>query len=254
MAVQGSGFGPAPRRRRIATPARESRVVEEAAATPAGLSRLDIGVIIVLVAMGFAGVVGLIAVFDAGSDVTAFGIGFGAALLIFQAGATIACALACLARRRFEALSIGALVAAGLSVDLFLLAIWLDIDDETYGKVRRHRLRLGVLRSAHPRAGARRPAPRQSRPLALSRRDRRVPARRHPRVRADPLGRRRRERRRRSDRHHVHRGREPAPTSRRSARRARLAVVRGSRGQPRRSKPAALDVEADVEDVPSSTT
>jgi hypothetical protein len=32
-------------------------------------------------------------------------------------------------------LSIGALVAAGLSVDLFLLAIWLGIDDETYGKV-----------------------------------------------------------------------------------------------------------------------
>ena len=109
--------------------------MEEAAASPAGLSRLDIGVIIVLVAMGVAGVVGLIAVFDAGSDVTAFGTGFGAALLIFQAGATIACALACLARRRFEALSIGALVAAGLSVDLSLFAIWLDIGDATYGKV-----------------------------------------------------------------------------------------------------------------------
>jgi hypothetical protein len=109
--------------------------MEEAAATPAGLSRLDLGVIIVLFAMGCAGVIGLIAVFDANSGIGAFGIGFGAALLIFQAGATIACALACLARRRFEALSIGALVAAGLSVDLFLLAIWLGIDDETYGKV-----------------------------------------------------------------------------------------------------------------------
>jgi len=99
------------------------------------VTRLDLGVIIVLVSMGTAGVVGLIAVFDADSDIGAFGIGFGAALLIFQAGATIACALACLARRRFEALSIGALVAAGLSIDLFLLAIWLDIDDQTYGKV-----------------------------------------------------------------------------------------------------------------------
>jgi len=98
-------------------------------------SRLDLGVLIVLVSMGIAGVVGLIAVFDANSDIGAFGIGFGAALLIFQAGATIACALGCLARRRFEALSIGALVAAGVSVDLFLLAIWLGIDDETYGKV-----------------------------------------------------------------------------------------------------------------------
>jgi hypothetical protein len=101
----------------------------------ARVTRLDLGVIIVLVSMGIAGVVGLIAVFDANSDIGAFGIGFGAAFLIFQAGATIACALACLARRRFEALSIGALVAAGLSIDLFLLAIWLDIDDQTYGKV-----------------------------------------------------------------------------------------------------------------------
>jgi hypothetical protein len=101
----------------------------------ARVTRLDLGVIIVLVSMGIAGVVGLIAVFDANSDIGAFGIGFGAAFLIFQAGATIACALACLARRRFVALSIGALVAAGLSIDLFLLAIWLDIDDQTYGKV-----------------------------------------------------------------------------------------------------------------------
>ena len=91
-------------------------------------TRLDVGVTVVLVSMGIAGVVGLIAVFDANSDIGAFGIGFGAVLLIFQAGATIACALACLARRRLEALSIGALVAAGLSIDLFLLAIWLDID------------------------------------------------------------------------------------------------------------------------------
>jgi hypothetical protein len=98
-------------------------------------TRLDIGVVIALVAMGIAGVVGLIAVLDAGTDVGAFGIGFGGAVSIFQAGATIACALACLARRRLEAISIGALVAAGLSVDLFLLAIWLGIEDETYGKL-----------------------------------------------------------------------------------------------------------------------
>ena len=76
----------------------------------------------------------------------------------------------------------------------------------------RHRGRLGVVRSAHARAGARRPAARQSRPLALSRRDRRIPACRHPRLRADHLIRRRREGRGRSDRDHVHRRREPAPT------------------------------------------
>ena len=97
--------------------------MEEAAASPAGLSRLDIGVIIVLVAMGVAGIVGLIAVFDAGSDVTAFGTGFGAALLIFQAGATIACALACLARRRFEALSIGAPLLAGILASVLIISV-----------------------------------------------------------------------------------------------------------------------------------
>jgi hypothetical protein len=49
----------------------------------------------------------------------------------FQAGGTIACALACLARGRFEALSLGALVAAGLAVDLLVLAIWPELDSET---------------------------------------------------------------------------------------------------------------------------
>lgn len=46
---------------------------------------------IVLVSMGTARVLGLIAVIDAGSDISAIGVGFGVALLIFQAGGTIAC-------------------------------------------------------------------------------------------------------------------------------------------------------------------
>ena len=98
-------------------------------------SRLDIGVLVVLVAMAIAGVVGLIAVLDANSDVAAVGVGFGVAYVIFLAGGTIACALACLARRRLEALSLGALVASGLGVDLLVLAIWLDIDSEAYVKL-----------------------------------------------------------------------------------------------------------------------
>jgi hypothetical protein len=98
-------------------------------------SRLDIGIMIVLVAMGIAGLVGLIAVLDADSDIAAVGIGFGVAIVIFQAGGTIACALACLARGRLEALSLGALVAAGLAIDLLVLAIWLEIDSEAYGKL-----------------------------------------------------------------------------------------------------------------------
>ena len=102
---------------------------------PRTFSRLDIGVLIVLVTMAIAGVVGLIAVLDANSDVAAVGLGFGVAYVIFLAGGTIACALACLARRRLEALSLGALVASGLGVDLLVLAIWLDIDSEAYVKL-----------------------------------------------------------------------------------------------------------------------
>ena len=102
---------------------------------PRTFSRLDIGVLIVLVTMAIAGVVGLIAVLDANSDVAAVGVGFGVAYVIFFAGGTIACALACLARRRLEALSLGALVASGLGVDLLVLAIWLDIDSEAYVKL-----------------------------------------------------------------------------------------------------------------------
>lgn len=110
--------------------------MSEAEAAPrASFTRLEIGIIIVLASMGIAGLLGLIAVLDADSDIAAIGIGFGVALLIFQAGGTIACALACLARRRLEALSLGALVAAGLAVDLLVLAILLEIDSETYGKL-----------------------------------------------------------------------------------------------------------------------
>jgi hypothetical protein len=102
---------------------------------PETFSRLDIGMLIVLVSMAIAGVVGLIAVLDADNDYAALGIGFGVVWIIFFAGGTIACALACLARRRLEVLSLGGLVAAGLAVDLLVFAIWLDIDAEWYGKI-----------------------------------------------------------------------------------------------------------------------
>jgi hypothetical protein len=90
---------------------------------------------IVLASTAIAGLIGLIAVLDADSEAGAIGIGFGLAVLMFQTGATVACALACLARGRLEALSIASLVAAGLAIDLFALAIWLEIQNETYGKV-----------------------------------------------------------------------------------------------------------------------
>jgi hypothetical protein len=98
-------------------------------------TRLDIGMLVVLVAMAIAGVVGLVAVLSEDNDFAALGAGFGIAWTIFLSGGTIACALACLARGRLEALSLAALVAAGLAVDLAVLAIWLDINSEWYGKL-----------------------------------------------------------------------------------------------------------------------
>jgi len=110
-------------------------VSDAAVDPPPSFTRLDIGMLIVLVGMALAALVGLIAVLDAESDIAALGVGFGVAFLIVQAGAAIACALACLARGRVEALSLVVLTAAALAVDLLVLAIWLDIDSEWYVKL-----------------------------------------------------------------------------------------------------------------------
>ena len=96
---------------------------------------LDVGILVVLVAMAVAGVAGLIAVLTEDNDLSAFGTGFGVVWSIVVSGATMACALATLSRGRLVALSLSALVAAGLAVDLLVLAIWLDIDSQTYGKL-----------------------------------------------------------------------------------------------------------------------
>jgi hypothetical protein len=97
-------------------------------------SLLEIGGLITLAALAFAAIVGVIAVVDNDSRPAGFGVGIGIAILIFFAGATIACALACLVRRRMELVALGALVAACLAVDLIVLAVWLDIDNEAYAK------------------------------------------------------------------------------------------------------------------------
>jgi hypothetical protein len=97
-------------------------------------TRLEIGGLIVLATLAFAAVVGVLAVIDTDSRPAGFGVGIGIAVLIFVAGATIACALACLARRRMALVALGGIAAAGLSVDLLVLAIWLDIDSEAYAK------------------------------------------------------------------------------------------------------------------------
>ena len=97
-------------------------------------SPLRLGVLVTLVTLGFAGVVGLIAVFDADSVASGFGRGLGVAVLTFLAGATIACALGCLSRERAQLVSVGSIAAAGLALDLLVLALCFGIDDQTYAK------------------------------------------------------------------------------------------------------------------------
>jgi formate hydrogenlyase subunit 3/multisubunit Na+/H+ antiporter MnhD subunit len=99
-----------------------------------GRTLLEIGGLITLVALAFAAIVGVIAVVDTDSSAGGFGTGFGIALLIFFTGATLACAFACLIRRRLERVALGALVAACVSIDMIVLGIWLDIDNEAYTK------------------------------------------------------------------------------------------------------------------------
>jgi hypothetical protein len=97
-------------------------------------SLLEIAGLVTLGALLFAAVVGVIAVLDAGSEPQGFLVGFGVAAFVFLAGASIACALACLVRRRLEYVALAVLVAACLAIDLIVLGIWLDIDSEAYGK------------------------------------------------------------------------------------------------------------------------
>lgn len=98
-------------------------------------SPIRLGALMTFATLGFAGVVGLIAVFDADQVVSGFGRGLGIAFTVFLAGATIACALACLGRERATIVSLGSIASAGLAIDMIALAIWLEIDNETYGKI-----------------------------------------------------------------------------------------------------------------------
>jgi hypothetical protein len=98
-------------------------------------SRLDIGVLITLATLAIAAVVGVITVFDAGNRYSAIANGVGITFLVFLGGATISCGLACLARHRLEVISLVGLAAVGLFIDLTVLAVWLDIESESYEKL-----------------------------------------------------------------------------------------------------------------------
>ena len=105
------------------------------ASNAAGRSRLEIGVLITLATLGFAAVVGFIAVISADHVATAFSTGLGIAFIVFLAGGTVACALGCLRRGKAELVALGSILAAGLAIDLTVLAIWLEIDSEAFGKI-----------------------------------------------------------------------------------------------------------------------
>ncbi|MGH3064973.1 MAG: hypothetical protein ACRDOF_01605 [Gaiellaceae bacterium] len=109
--------------------------MSEVPAAVADRSPLRVGALMTLAALGCAALIGVIAVIDADGTGTAVGVGVGTAVTIFVAGGTVACALACLARRRVELIALGGIAASGLAMDLFALAIWREIDDETYGKI-----------------------------------------------------------------------------------------------------------------------
>jgi len=98
-------------------------------------SLLEVGGLVALVTLGIAAVLGAIAVLDADHVTSGFGIGIGVALIVFVAGATVVCALACLARGRAELVALVGVAVAGVALDLLVLAVWRDIDSETYGKV-----------------------------------------------------------------------------------------------------------------------
>ena len=89
----------------------------------------------ILAMLAFAALIGLVAVVDADGVGSAVGVGAGTAATVFAAGGTIACALACLVRRRAEILALGGLAVSGLAVDLFVVEAWRGIDNETYGKI-----------------------------------------------------------------------------------------------------------------------
>jgi len=97
-------------------------------------SLLELGALGALSAYGIAGVLGLIAVLDTDDPAGGFAFAFASGWIVLLTGGATVCALACLARRKAERTALASIVVTGIAVDLLVLAIWLEIDDEWYGK------------------------------------------------------------------------------------------------------------------------
>jgi hypothetical protein len=98
-------------------------------------SPLATGSLVALATLGLAAALGGVAVLDEGGEAAAFGTGFGIAVVVFVSGATIVVGLACLARGRAEVVALAGVAVAGVALDLLVLAVWREIEDETYAKV-----------------------------------------------------------------------------------------------------------------------
>jgi hypothetical protein len=98
-------------------------------------SPLATGSFVALATLGLAAVLGVIAVVDENAEAGAFGTGFGIGVVVFLSGATIVVGLACLARGRMEIVGLASVAVAGVALDLLVLAIWREIDSETYAKI-----------------------------------------------------------------------------------------------------------------------
>ncbi|MEP6893509.1 MAG: hypothetical protein ABI927_06975 [Gaiellaceae bacterium] len=103
--------------------------------TRGSIPPLRLGMLVAFVTLAFAGVVGVISVIAADDTGSAVGQGAGIAFSVFLAGATMACALACLVRRRVQLLALLGLGVSGLIIDLEVLGVWQNIDSEAYGKI-----------------------------------------------------------------------------------------------------------------------
>jgi hypothetical protein len=97
-------------------------------------SRHEVGALAALVAFGIAGLLGLIAVLDTDDAAGGFAFAFASGWIVFLTGGATVCALACLARGRAERIALASILITGIALDLLVLAIWLEIDDEWYGK------------------------------------------------------------------------------------------------------------------------
>ena len=91
--------------------------------------------LLTLAGVTVAALCALAAVLGESSGGSAAGEGFGLGVTILLASGTVACALACLGRKRLELFAILGIVAAVGAVDLVAVGVWRNVDSVDYGKV-----------------------------------------------------------------------------------------------------------------------